>query len=330
MRVLEVLSTIGRSILVCALASSQLGLTGAQAGGADPPQRPALENGEFTAKLNGLELWYKVSGRGPVCLMPAPGWGPSSDLYFRTLKPFEKTFTMVYLDTRGTGRSARAKAATEYTWEHLVADLDALRAHLKQDKVWMMGHSEGGMQIMHYACKYPERVSGLVLLATAATIPPGPPPGLIAGIMRRKEEPWFPEAMKAIQAGPPKTDEEMAAGMNKFLPIYWADWKRIAKHQEHFAATSMSVDARRGMEASRNKGFDLTEELKKVTAPALIVAGDKDIICPPRAARQIHLSLPNSKLLLMEDCGHFVWLEQAEEFNAQAPKFLETLGLRPE
>jgi len=42
------------------------------------------------------------------------------------------------------------------------------------------------------------------------------------------------------------------------------------------------------------------------------------------------LSLPNSKLLLMEDCGHFVWLEQAEEFNAQAPKFLETLGLRPE
>ena len=51
---------------------------------------------------------------------------------------------------------------------------------------------------------------------------------------------------------------------------------------------------------------------------------------PPAAARQIHLSLPNSKLLLIEDCGHFMWLEQAEEFNAQVPQFLEALGLRPQ
>jgi pimeloyl-ACP methyl ester carboxylesterase len=146
--------------------------------------------------------------------------------------------------------------------------------------------------------------------------------------MRRKDEPWFPEVMKAYQAGPPKTDEEMAAQQRKLMPILWADPARIEKHQEHFAATSMSVDARRGTDASRNQGFDLTAELRRVKAPALIVAGDKDILCPPAAARQIHLSLPNSKLLLLEDCGHFPWLEQAEEFNAQAPQFLEALGLR--
>ena len=107
---------ISRLILVCVLASSLAGFTHGIAGGVEPHQRPALQNGEFTAKLNGLKLWYKVSGQGPVCLMPAPGWGPSSDLYFRTLKSLEKTFTIVYLDTRGTGRSERAKSATEYTW----------------------------------------------------------------------------------------------------------------------------------------------------------------------------------------------------------------------
>jgi pimeloyl-ACP methyl ester carboxylesterase len=74
--------------------------------------------------------------------------------------------------------------------------------------------------------------------------------------------------------------------------------------------------------------FDLTGQLKKVTAPALIVAGDKDAFCPPAAARELHLCLPNSKLLLVEDCGHFMWLEQADEFNAQVPKFLQALGLR--
>jgi proline iminopeptidase len=318
---------ITRAILVCVLATAALGLARVAPSRAEPTRKAALENGEFTAKLNGLKLWYRVSGQGPVCLMPTPGWGPSSDLYFRTLKPLEKSFTIVYFDTRGTGRSDRPKAATEYTWVHLVADLDALRAHLKQDRVWMMGHSEGGMQIMHYACRYPDRVRGLILLATMAVMRPADP-SIIARAMRRKDEPWFPEVMKAYQVGLPKTDEEMAVQQKKLLPILWADPARIEKHQEHFAATSMSIEARRGTEASRSQGFDLTAELRRVRAPALIVAGDKDILCPPAAARQIHLSLPNSKLLLMEDCGHFPWLEQAAEFDAQAPQFLEVLGLR--
>ena len=118
----------------------------------------------------------------------------------------------------------------------------------------------------------------------------------------------------------------MAAQMKKMLPAYWADPARIQKYQEHFAATSMSVDALRGADASKWFPFDLIGELKNITAPALIVAGERDFICPPAEARQMHLSLPNSKLLLIEDCGHFPWLEQAEEFNSQVPRFLQASG----
>lgn len=287
-----------------------------------------LKAGEYKAELNGLKLWYKVSGQGPVCLMPTPGWGPSSDLYFRTLKTLENSFTVVYLDSRGTGRSGKAKAATEYTWDHFVSDLDALRVHLKQDKVWLMGHSEGGMQILHYACKYPERVGGMVVLASAATVSPADDFAIFGRIMKRKNEPWFAEAMKAQQAGPPKTDAEMATGMSKFLPAYWADPARIEKYQEHFAATTMSIEAVRGQQESKRMKFDLTGELKKVTAPCLIVAGDKDAFCTAAAARQLHLCLPNSKLLIIEDCGHFMWMEQAEVFNTQVPQFLKALGVK--
>lgn len=183
------------------------------------------------------------------------------------------------------------------------------------------------MQIMHYACKYPDRVSGLVLLATQATSSPADQTAVMARVMRRRDEPWFAKALEALQKGPPKTDEEMALQHQKLLPGYWADPSRIEKHQEHFAATSMSVDAQQGAVESRSDPFDLTEDLKKVTAPALIVAGDQDIICPASAARQIHLCLPNSKLLLIEDSGHFMWMEQAEEFESQVPLFLEALGV---
>jgi proline iminopeptidase len=126
------------------------------------PGAAALENVEFTIELNGLKLWCKVSGTGPVCLMPSPDWGPSSDYCFRTLKPMEKLFTVVYLNSRGRGRSQEPKSAMDHSWDDRIADLDALRIHLKQHKVWLIGHSEGGMHILQYACRHPNRVSEAV------------------------------------------------------------------------------------------------------------------------------------------------------------------------
>jgi proline iminopeptidase len=318
-----------RTLLFCVLAVPALGFTGeGAANGAEPPQKTTVENGESTAELNGLKLWYKASGAGPVCIMPTPPWGASADMYFRTLKPLEKTFRVVYLDSRGTGRSQRAQSPKEYTWDHLVADLDALRTHLKQDKVWLMGHSEGGALVLHYACRHPERVGGLVLLGTAASV--SPLDGLAAmgrAKKRRGNEPWFAEAMKA-QMTVPKTDDEFRAILAKTMPFYWSDPSRFDEHKEHFAASTFSADADRGSLESKRMPYDLSNQLKTVSAPALIVAGDADLLVPLASSARLHLCLPNSKLLLIEDCGHFPWLEQADTFKSQVPKFLEALGLQ--
>jgi hypothetical protein len=55
-----------------------------------------LTQGEYFANINGVKIHYYVSGKGPVCLMPSPGWGPSVDHLKISLQPFEKYFTMVY------------------------------------------------------------------------------------------------------------------------------------------------------------------------------------------------------------------------------------------
>ena len=292
-----------------------------------PCPAAAPEPGEYTAELNGLKHWYRVSGKGPVCLMPSPAWGASSDLYFRTLKQLEKYFTVVYLDSRGCGRSARPQTAKEYTWDLLVSDLDALRAHLKQEKVWLMGHSEGGIEAVHYACNHPGRVAGLVLLAASAAVGPTDDLAAFMRVSKRKDEPWFAEAMKVQRAGPPKTDAGMAAGMEKMLPAYWANPGRIEKYKADFAAATMSAAAFAARVDSKRQHFDLTAELEKVTAPALVVVGDRDFICPPHMSRTLHVGLERSKLMVLEDCGHFPWLEQAEVFEAQLPKFLKALGV---
>ena len=250
----------------------------------EPAPSTVLEEGEFTATLNGLKLWYKVAGHGPVCLMPNPAWGPGSDYYLSAMKPLENYFTMVYLESRGTGRSERAKSTTEYTWDHLVADLEALRVHLKQDKVWLMGHSEGGAQILHYAVKYPDNVNGLVLLDTLAAEDDAWQADLHARASRRKDQPWFKSAMEALDkdvAGSAVTEKEFRQVLEESFPLYWSDATVRAKYKSLFEEAPLSLDALKGSVDSNRDPFDLTEELKTVKAPALIVVGDDDFICSP-------------------------------------------------
>ena len=52
-----------------------------------------------------LSLWYKVSGHGPALLVPTPGWGASSDEHMKSMTCLEEDFTLIFFDTRGSGRS---------------------------------------------------------------------------------------------------------------------------------------------------------------------------------------------------------------------------------
>jgi proline iminopeptidase len=293
---------------------------------ADQPTGPLLREGEYTVELNGMKLWFKVSGAGPVCLMPTPAWGPSSDLYFRTLKSMERTFTIVYIDSRGTGRSGKAKTLQEYKWDHLVGDLEAMRAYLRQEKVWLMGHSEGGEQVLKYAATHPGRVSGLVLLSTGAVLDGKRKADVRKRMASRKGERWYSEAARAFEMNP-RTDQEMTQMLEATLPFYWSDPKKAESFQDDFAASSVSVVAFAGATASERTQFDVRSELKKVTAPALIVVGEDDFMCSPESATILHLALPNSKLLLIEDAGHFPWMEQPEVFNTRVPEFLAAMNV---
>jgi proline iminopeptidase len=284
----------------------------------------SLDAGEHTVKLNNMKLWYKVSGTGPVCLMPSPAWGPGSDLYYRTLQSMEKYFTVVYIDSRGTGRSGRAKTTKEYTWDHLVGDLEALRTHFRRDSIWLMGHSAGGAQILHYASKYPKRVSGLILISTGAVNDDKHVADFNNRMTWRKGEPWYDEAFKAWHSNP-KNDEEMKEWIKMTDPFYWSNPMKSEQFQDDLSTETFSSVALKGEKESNRFPYDLRASLKKVTAPALIIVGDDDFISSPESATIMHLALPNSKLLLIEECGHFPWLEQKDVFEERVPQFLQAL-----
>ena len=69
--------------------------------------------GSHQAKFADVNLHYVVAGRGPLVLVTSPGWGIGSLYLQRGLAPLEKTFTVVYLDTRGSGGSSRPADAKQ-------------------------------------------------------------------------------------------------------------------------------------------------------------------------------------------------------------------------
>jgi proline iminopeptidase len=285
--------------------------------------KTSISNGQFTAQINDLKLWYKVSGKGPVCILPTPGWGPSSELYFLDMAPMEEMFTMVYLDTRGSGRSQRPEL-NQYNMTDFVADLEGLRHHLGLKKVWLMGHSNGGTIVLNYAVTYPDRVLGLILVDTIvgnASADPDMPKRM----QLRKDEPWFAAALKQWKKQP-QTPEEFNAYIKGITPFYFYSVENLEKHQEVFERTTMSFDALQGQVYSESASKDLASRLSEIEIPTLIIVGVDDFLCGLSAAQPIHREIPGSKLLVIGKAGHFPWLEQPEKFFGGIRNFLPKLG----
>jgi proline iminopeptidase len=267
-------------------------------------------------------------------------------LYFRAFGPFEEIFTMVYLDSRGSGRSEKAESTTEYTYHDFVADIDALRQHLGLAQVWLMGQSEGGVQVQHYAVEHPQQVAGLILLATLPASDAEWVADVRKGIEKHKEAPYYEAGVKAMQS----MFDSDGRGWRGFVldgsfdemwqvtfPFYFSDFERFQKMAPKFHQTAnhseiappaeaFSADAVRGMTDSKRHPYNLIPRLQELDTPTLIVAGADDIVCSLATAERLHLALHHSKLLVIEQAGHFPWLEQPEQFFSGIKRFLPALG----
>ena len=119
---------------------------------------------------DGLSLWYRIAGRGPALLVPTPGWGASVDMYMKSLTPLEKDFSVVYLDTRGAGRSDAPAKASGFRFHNFLDDIEALRIHLNLDRWLIFAHSAATLQALGYAIEHPRNCRGLFIVCGTMNI----------------------------------------------------------------------------------------------------------------------------------------------------------------
>ena len=130
------------------------------------------------ARIRDTEIYFDVDGTGlaadaaglrekPVAFVIHGGPGSDHSGFRGPFGPMAGKLQLVYFDHRGSGRSARGDKA-KYTLDENVEDMEALRQYLGLGPIVTIGTSYGGMVAMAHAVKYPDSVSHLILIVTAA------------------------------------------------------------------------------------------------------------------------------------------------------------------
>ncbi|NUW45949.1 alpha/beta fold hydrolase [Nonomuraea rhodomycinica] len=276
---------------------------------------------EFFTSYDGVKLAYRVAGDGaPVVCLPG---GPTASAYLGDLGGLSAHLQLITLDLRGTGRSATPQDLTSCRCDRLVADVEALRAHLGLDRMDLLAHCAGANVAVRYAARHPRRVGRLALI-TPSVRAVGIP---ITGDLRRetallrRDEPWFPEAfaaLEAIVAGAVTSDSWRA-----IAPFSYGRWDEAAR-AHHAADTEQRVpEVMAAFGAPGAFDPDATRaELARFTRPVLLVAGEVDPGAPPAAMAEFAGLFPDAELVVQVRAGHFPWLDDADRFVSVVARFL--------
>ena len=281
-----------------------------------------------------VRIFYKIVGRGSETLVAVHG-GPGNSLESirADLEPLAKRRRVIYYDQRGQGRSEVITDGKKLGYENHVADLDAVRAHFKLEKMTLLGNSWGGLLVSLYAIAHADRVERLVLHDPAA-----PTQGLVADtqdeVERRMRSMYTPEQLERLSfiAKPDNwlKAKDVIAMCREFhidvLKTYtYSRTMDIGFKSDLCAGPEESVRQWRTVNNYlwRSLGeFDLMPNLGVVKAPVLVIHGAADVI-PVRASEFWSFGYPNARLLLIEKAGHITHVERPDVFFPAVETFLK-------
>lgn len=271
---------------------------------------------------DGRRLTYRREGSGPllVCIPGGPGF---SSAYLADLGGLGSTRTLIMLDPRGTAASDAPDDPRAYSTSDYVSDVEELREHLAVERLDLLGHSHGGVVAAAYGAGHPASVRRLILADSLARVHPEEMEELKA---RHRDEPWYEDAERALaqeDAGEYSSEAELREITRRFWPMYF---ERFDERAAEYVDTVI-VPERANPDALKlfNEGieeWDMRGELASIEAPTLVLTGRYDFICGPACAADFLEEIANAEEAIIEDCGHFTFVEKPAEFCAAIERFL--------
>jgi proline iminopeptidase len=204
----------------------------------------------------------------------------------------------------------------------VVEDLEALREHLRQDRLFLVGHSWGGMLAMAYAAAHPDRIDRVVLIDSG-----GPTLEFTTWFednIRARLRPEDLEAQQYWMAAEKRgvdADKVALESARALAPGYFFDRAKALAYAATMPERSLHAAPGALLVADLAKSYDLRAGLRRLDRPTLIVHGHQDPM-GDKTAEDIHALIKSSTLVYLDKCGHFPWLEQPEAFGRAIQDFL--------
>ena len=270
----------------------------------------------------GKRIFFSTIGDGPQVVVMPGGFYVEHEF-----EPLTDGRTIVLLHQRNRGRSDVFGEALSGI-DREADDIEVLRRELGADRISLIGWSYAGLVTALYALDHPEHVYRLVHLCSLG--PRGfdyPDEGRPAIGAARID----PEGAKRVQE---LQDEGVADEDPERFCRKWRAVFGVRQFCEPAAMDRQRSDPcvypnewpqanaeRVGWLTPSIERFDETERLATLEAPMLVVIGLDDPI-PLEPAREMARIVPDARLLELERCGHWPWLERPEVFFGQVDVFL--------
>lgn len=293
---------------------------------ASPPihAQPAWSDTSGYLEVEDARLFFRTVGEGTPLVFVHGGPGMSHGyLTPQVVRLLTDDYRLVFYDQRGSGRPTGVKDTTRLTIEQFVEDLETVRKEFGLKRMNLLGHSFGGLLAMNYATTYPSHVEKLLLLDTAASSWERLFPYFRKTIAKRRPEADQRE-MNAIEA------QEEFGKDPEMMERYWHLFFRSFFHNQslndslaleldeqwlaNYGVTGRLVQKRLGR-------YDIHDQLDRISAPTLILHGDASTISV-EAAEAIHERIPHSQLIVLDDVGHFHYIEAPQAFKAAVKAFI--------
>jgi pimeloyl-ACP methyl ester carboxylesterase len=267
---------------------------------------------------DGVKLFYQETGAG-VPIVFVHEFAGDVRSWEAQLRHFGRRYRCIAYNARGYPPSDVPAEVERYSQARARDDIRAVLDALDIGKAHIVGLSMGGFATTHFGFTYPDRVRSLVIAGCGYGASPGTRAQFTAeaaASAARFEQQGMAEAAEAYALGPSRVQHQ-----NKD-PRGWREFTdQLAEHSAAGAAMTL-----RGVQSRRPSLFDLVEEMKKITAPTLIMTGDEDWACLEPGIL-MKKTIPTAALVVLPNAGHAINLEEPDAFNRHVDAFLQAVEL---
>ena len=252
--------------------------------------------------VDGGRLFYEIAGKGENIVLLHDGM-VNREIWDEQFPLLAKYYRVVRYDRRGYGKSSDPQAPYSD-----IDDLNELFVSLNIDRAILFGMSSGGGCVIDFTLKFPGKVKSIILV------------GAVVGG-------YGYTSHMISRGGHLKSPEAMADPAKAASYFVWEDPYEI--YSENIAAKNKVAEIlRRNIHRPFNSQYYKPPDriaarfLSEIQVPTLVLVGEYDIPDVHSHAGVIHFGIPGARREVILNSGHLIPVEQPDEFNRAAFRFL--------